>query len=143
MPRACPPRPILPPPFSSGPTSTLTANSLPLYKDAIQLAGSVSYNSSTGTTTLAPAAALECDTIYVAMITTEVTDLWGHHLIIDYEWTFITLPFEVSTVNPAKDTKNVPVNTSVTATFSAPIKESTLTSSSFTLLKGTTPVTGS
>jgi hypothetical protein len=54
-----------------------------------------------------------------------------------------TTPPAVSSANPANNQTNVAVNSSVTATFSEAVDPATVTTSSFTLKKGSTPVAGS
>lgn len=53
-----------------------------------------------------------------------------------------TTPPTVLSTNPPNTSTNVPVYSSVTVTFSEAIDPSTLTSTSFTLMDGTTPVSG-
>ncbi len=54
-----------------------------------------------------------------------------------------TTPPTVSSTSPADDATGVAVTTTVTATFSEAMNASTITTDSFTLLIGSTPVSGS
>ena len=107
--------------------------------------GTVTYAGITATFT--PDADLTPDTEYTATITTAVEDLAGNTLAVNYVWTFTTgeapdttLPI-ISSVHPENLDTDVPINTSVTATFSEPMNPLSITTASFTLA-GLAPVTG-
>lgn len=53
----------------------------------------------------------------------------------------ITVP-TVSSVAPADLAPNIAINTNIAATFSEPMNSSTINSTTFTLMQGTTPITG-
>jgi hypothetical protein len=78
-----------------------------------------------------------------------VTDLAGNALADDHVWSFITgtipdtTPPTVSLVKPADLATDVPVNKKLAATFSETMDPLTVTTATFTLLDGTTPVSGS
>ena len=98
--------------------------------------------------TLTPNSALADSTTYTARISALATDVAGNHLAQDYIWSFTTgvtpdtTPPTVTATVPAMSAINVAQNAFLTATFSEPISAATITSSSFTLGSGTTPVTG-
>ena len=108
-------------------------------KDAANnpVTGTVSYQGTTATFT--PSAHLAFSTTYTATITTGVTDLAGNHLIGAYSWNFTTgvapdtTPPTVLMTTPAKGATGVPVNTTVTATFSEVMVASSLNTTTFTV----------
>ena len=69
----------------------------------------------------------------------------GNALQADYVWVFSTgttvLPVVIAT-SPLNLATNVVLNKTITATFSVPMDQSTITGTSFTLKNGTTPVLG-
>jgi len=111
------------------------------------VAGSVTYDAGSRTATFTPIAPLAHATAYTATITTGARDAAGNGCAYDHVWTFTTAPdiaspSVVSTI-PAADATAVPVNRSVTATFSEPMDEATIDESTFTLSGGGGPVAGS
>jgi hypothetical protein len=107
------------------------------------VAGAVTYSGNTATFT--PTTILANSTLFTATITTGAKDPSGAALAANFVWTFTTAPAPtvVSTV-PLPGAVNVAENTTVTATFSAPMDATTITASTFTLTgPGTTAVTGS
>jgi ketosteroid isomerase-like protein len=109
---------------------------------ATPVAGTVTYAGSTATFT--PAADLLNSTLYTATITTGAKDANGGALALNYVWTFTTAPppTVLSTI-PANLATLVPVNTTVSATFSAAMDPTTITGTTFTLTgPGVTPVAG-
>src|SRR5580765_638086 len=91
------------------------------------------------TATFAPSVALAGDTNYTATITTGVQDAAGNALAANLAWTFTTAaapdttPPTVSAMSPASGATGVALNSPVSATFSEPMTNSTLTNASFTL----------
>jgi len=103
------------------------------------VAGLVAYATIGNTVTLTPAADLAPSTLYTAAITTAATDLAGNALASNYVWTFstgttpdTTKPQVVSTV-PLSAAATVPVNQSVSATFSEAMDPLTITTTTFQL----------
>jgi len=107
------------------------------------VAGIVSYTDSTASFT--PTGGFLPNTTYIARITTAAKDLYGNHVQTDYVWTFSTgatvVPTVIST-NPVNNAINVPLTQKVNATFSLPMDPTTISSASFILKQGLTPVTG-
>jgi hypothetical protein len=110
-------------------------------KGVMSIAGIVSYSSTTAY--FAPSSALTPNTDYTGTIKSSVKDLMGNAIQADYKWTFTTgsLPTVIS-ADPANNATSVVLNKTVTATFSVPMDPLTLTSTTFTLKQGVTPVFG-
>ncbi len=89
--------------------------------------------------TFSPAANLLPSTVYTATITTGVTDLSGNALAVNKVWTFTTgvtadtTPPTVLSTDPAASATGVPLNKTVSATFSEAMDASTITSGTFQL----------
>jgi hypothetical protein len=122
------------------------ATTFTIMQGTTPVAGTVAYAYTTATFT--PAGNLAVSTLYTATITTGAKDLAGNALPSTYLWSFMTgttsdstLP-TVASVNPANLATDVPINRKITATFSEVMDPLTLTTSTFTLAQGTTPVTG-
>ena len=117
----------------NGTTFTLTG------PGATAVAGQVVYASVGNTATFTPTANLAANTLYTATITTGAQDLAGNALAANYVWSFTTgaapnttQPVIVSTI-PVNGATAVPLNQSISATFSEAMNPLTITSSSFTL----------
>jgi hypothetical protein len=100
------------------------------------------------TATFSPISVLAPGTEYTATITAGAADLSGNALAGDYVWTFTTgeiadsvAPTVVST-DPIDGAIGVPVNKTITATFSEAMDPLTVSTATFTLEQGTTPVSG-
>jgi hypothetical protein len=113
---------------------------------ATPVSGLVAYAAVGNTLTFTPAANLAPSTTFTATITTGAQDLAGIGLANKYVWTFTTgaavvvvSPELVSTV-PANAATGVPLNQAVSATFSEAMNPLTLTSATFQLMQGATPV---
>ena len=113
--------------------------------DGTAVKGKVAYSGTTATFT--PASPLSPNTTYTGRITTGVKDVDGNALQQDYVWTFSTgliiVPTVIST-DPADLATNVPLNKTITATFSVLMDPSTIISpaTTFTLKQGTTVIAG-
>lgn len=107
------------------------------------VAGTVNYSGTTATFT--SSASLTPATLYTATITTGVKDLASNAMNSDYSWTFQTVlppaPIVLST-SPVPYAYAAPLNSAITATFSTPLDPATVTGTSFTLMGGTAPVSG-
>jgi len=102
-------------------TFTLAASSGGLVR------ASVSYDSSTDTATLTPAAALAYNTTYTATVS-GAENLSGVAMSAPVSWSFTTdvAPPSVTSESPASGTANVNVSRTVTATFSEAVQVSTI-----------------
>lgn len=128
-------------------STTITSATFTLTQGANPVAGTVSYSSNPGAT-FNPDADLLPNTTYTATITTGAEDLAGNGLDEGYVWSFTTgaapdvTPPTVTATVPADAAVNVSVNAVITATFSEPLSPATVTTASFLVLRGITPVTG-
>jgi len=138
--------------------ATVNVNSFTLWQGTSPVPHTVSYYGNTAI--LNPSTDLAKNTMYTAKISTDVADLSGNHLLNDFSFSFTTgladtiAPAVVSTIpsfltvdpsnpdNPFGAATNVPVNDAITAYFSEGMDPSTINSNTFTLMQGTTPVTG-
>ncbi|MDD5224148.1 MAG: Ig-like domain-containing protein, partial [bacterium] len=95
-----------------------------------------------------PTGNLDPNTLYTVTLETGVTDLAGNALASAYVWSFTTgtipdtIPPTVAIVDPANLATNVPINKKIAATFSETMDPLTLTTATFTVKQGTTPVSG-
>ena len=108
--------------------------------------GTVTYTGVTATFT--PASNLAYSTTYTAAIGAGVKDAAGNAMAAAYTWTFTTgtapdttAPV-VSSTSPADAATGVALNSSVNAVFSEVMSAATLTTATFTLKQGATPVSG-
>jgi hypothetical protein len=92
-----------------------------------------------------PDSKLEANTTYTATVVSSVKDLTGNALQVNYVWTFSTgstLSPTVISTDPANNATGVFLNKTVTATFNQPMDPLTITATTFTIMQGATPVTG-
>lgn len=107
------------------------------------ITGAVTYSGTTATFT--PSSFLKPNTTYVGRIKTGVKDVMGNALQTDYVWTFSTGMLIVPTVittDPANNAINVPLNKTITATFSMPMDPLTINNFTFIVNQGTNAVAG-
>jgi len=99
------------------------------------ISGSVSYDNSTNTAKFTPLTNLSVSTTYTFTIKSQVKDTSGQPMPSDYVITFTTQAPgpQVLSTNPANGATNVPVTTTISATFDKDIDTSTLSTSTFTL----------
>ncbi len=125
---------------------TLSEASFTLLAGTTPVSGTVSYSGITAT--FDPAATLAGETVYTATIHSTATDLAGNRLAADYVWTFTTGTApdttrpQVTSTSPANQTADVPLNAHVSATFSEAMDALTISTASFTVLAGSTPISG-
>jgi hypothetical protein len=122
---------------------TITSANITLKKasDNTPVAGNVNFYGTTAIFT--PLANLAYITQYTATVNDQVTDLAGNPLAEPYSWSFTTsnvpdtLAPTVSFTDPSRNEENVAINKSISATFSEPMKEATITTATFTLMMTT------
>lgn len=106
--------------------------------------GVVNYDPESRKATFAPIPGLIASTTYTATITAGATDAGGNPLAGDYSWSFATAgpPTVVSTA-PAGGASEVPVESTIIATFSEMMNPATINAATFTLVDAaSSPVTG-
>jgi hypothetical protein len=115
---------------------------------ATPVAGAITYDTINNIATFAPASNLASNTLFTATITTRVTNLSGTAMANNFVWSFTTgatpdttAPTVIFT-NPANAATGVPVSQKIAATFSEAMDSSTITTTTFTLAQGTTPISG-
>ena len=126
--------------------ATLTANTFTLQQGNTPVSGSVTLASYSSTFT--PAVALTPNTLYTATITTGAKDLDGNALANPYVWSFTTAtapdiipPWVTGTIN-VNGATNVSINTKIGAFFTEVMDPLTVTTATFTVMQGTTPISG-
>ena len=115
-------------------------------KGGAPVAGLVTY---TGVSAVfAPTTNLASSTTYTATITTGAKDLAGNALASDYVWSWTTgvapdtTPPTVSLTVPARGATSVALNQAIAAAFSEAMNPLTISTATFTLMRGSTAVTG-
>ena len=126
--------------------STITGSTFILTQGTAPISGFVSYSGSTAI--FAPASNLAPNTAYTATITTGAKDLASNALASNYVWSFTTgavalvTPPTVDSTDPANAATSVALNQKVAAVFSRAMDASTITTATFALAQGSTPVSG-
>ena len=123
--------------------STLDGNTFLMMGIGAPVTGEVSYSGTTAIFT--PSSPLSPGTLYTVAIVDDVQSASGIPLANDHIWTFSTASGDTPTVvsiDPAHNEADVPLNKTITATFSEQINPSTLDGTSFLLLEGTEEVSG-
>src|ERR1051326_358647 len=126
--------------------STISTTNFTLMQGVTPVSGVVTYVGTTAT--FAPASVLTASTAYTATVTTGVKDLAGNALASNFTWSFttgaapdVTAP-TVTITDPQNAATAVAFNKNIAATFSEAIDPLTISTTSFTLKQGTTPVAG-
>ncbi len=126
--------------------STIDGSTFYLMQGATPVAGNVTYNGVTAV--FAPSSDLAVSTVYNVTITTGAEDISGNALVSNHTWSFttgttadVTAPTVTLTV-PAIVATDVAVDGTITATFSEGVDPFTVSTTTFTLKKGTTAVEG-
>ncbi|MBA3457223.1 MAG: Ig-like domain-containing protein [Deltaproteobacteria bacterium] len=116
-----------------------------LERDGIQVSGTVGYTPTIDNASFTPDSPLVSGTFYTATLTTGIEDLAGNSLEKDVQWSFTTggdvTPPMVVMRSPAVDMTGVDVGASVVVDFDEHVFG--VSSSSFTLSAGATPIAGS
>ena len=118
-------------------TSTFNPDTFSLRNNGNNVEGAITANGAVVTFT--PSANLAYSTTYTATITTGVKDLAGNAMTENYTWAFVTgaapdtTPPTVIGVSPGIGATNVPITSTITATFSELMDTSTVNSSTFML----------
>src|SRR6185503_1555060 len=126
--------------------ATISTTTFTLKQGATPVAGTVTYVGTTATFT--PASALANATTYNIAITTGVKDLAGNALASSFGSSFTTAAATdttaptVSSRVPANAATGVAINQSLSATFSEAMDPATISTTTFTLNQGATPVAG-
>src|SRR5271157_4131062 len=125
---------------------TINTTTFTLLQGITPVSGTVTY--SVVTAVFTPASILAASTTYTAAITTGAKDPAGNALAVNKVWTFTTgaaldtTPPTVSSTIPANAATGVAVNTALAAIFSKAMDPLTITTATFTLTQGVTPVSG-
>jgi hypothetical protein len=126
--------------------TTITAATFTLMQGTTPVPGFVSYS---GTTAIfAPSGNLTPNTVYTVTITTGAKDLTGNALVNNYVWSFtsgsavVVIPPAVSSTDPINAATGVALNQKIAATFTKSMDASTITTATFTLMQGTSFVSG-
>ena len=127
-------------------SATITTATFTLMQGSSFVSGTVSYVGTTAT--FAPTSYLTPNTLYIGTITTMAKSIAGSQMASNYVWSFTTgltaaiVPPTVSSTDPLNAASGIPINQKIAATFSVAMDASTITTSTYTLLQGTTPVPG-
>ncbi len=123
---------------------TITTTTFTLMDGVTPVLGAVNYSGTTATFT--PTVALSAGKTYTTTITTGAKNIAGTAIGSNYVWTFSTgaviIPTVIST-DPLDLATGVALNKAISATFSVLMDNSTITTSTFTVMDGVTPVLGS
>ena len=133
--------------FSEGmDPSTINTNTFTLMQGTTPVAGTVTFDGYE-TAVFTPSADLMPNTQYTATITTCAACLGGNTLPQNFVWEFTTgpaqttVPMVVSTI-PDTAASGVPINSSISATFSEAINPMTINTSTFVVMQGTVVIPG-
>ena len=133
--------------FSEGmDPSTINTNTFTLMQGTTSVAGTVTFDGYE-TAVFTPSADLMPNTQYTATITTGATCLGGNTLPQNFVWEFTTgpaqttVPMVVSTI-PDSNASSVPINSSISATFSEAVNPMTINTSTFMVMQGTVLIPG-
>ncbi|NEW82497.1 MAG: DUF3494 domain-containing protein [Mariniphaga sp.] len=120
---------------------TVSKTTFSLKMGTSAIAGAVTYSGSTAVFT--PTISFIPNTVYTATITSAVKNVAGLPLVNDYVWSFTTgIAPTVTATDPISNAIGVILTKTVTANFSVAMDPLTLSTTTFTLKQGTTPVVG-
>ena len=126
--------------------ATITPTSFTLMQGTSAVPGTVTYVGTTAT--FNPTSNLVASASYTATITTAVKDLANKSLAANKVWTFTagtttdTVAPTVTTTTPLNAASGVGISSNIQANFSEVMDANTLTTASFSLMKGSTAVSG-
>ena len=127
-------------------SATLNNTTFIVKKGTTQIAGVISY--SDNTVIFTPVSFLTANTVYTAIITKGAKDPMESALKADYVWSFTTgtssssnQPKVIST-DPTNGATGVALNKNITADFNKVMDAATITTATFKLNQGTTPIAG-
>lgn len=123
--------------------ATLNSSTFTIKQGAVSVNGVVSTDGTT--VSFNPVNNLLYGTTYTAVLTTAVMNSKGKPLSENYVWTFTTnnlRPPTVISTDPANNEANVETNKNISATFSVPMDQATLSTSTFTLKQGSATISG-
>ncbi len=127
--------------------SPLSATTFTLNQGTTLVPGSVATSADGMTATFAPSSALTPNSVFTATVTTGAMSMAGGVLMAKHTWSFTTTAAVVaplvSSTSPAAGATGVTLNSKVSASFSKAMDPLTLTTTTFTLKQGSTPVVGS
>jgi hypothetical protein len=128
--------------------ASLSAATVLVKQGTTPVVGTVAVGTDNLTLTFTPAASLSASTVFTATITAGANGAAGRALASDHTWSFTTgttadttAPV-VSGTNPASGGTGVPINAKVTATFDEAMEPASLTTATFVVSQGATPVAG-
>jgi hypothetical protein len=123
--------------------ATINTSTFTIKQGTTIIGGNVSYSGTTAY--FKSSAALMANTQYTATITTEAKNIQGVALANNYVWTFTTgattAPMVIAT-DPLDNATAIPLNKTISATFSIAIDPQTINDKTFTVKNGTTSLTG-
>ncbi len=126
--------------------ATIDATSFTLRQGVTAIAAGVAYQPASDTAVLTPDVPLLAGLRYTATVTTGAEDASGVALVADHTWSFTTGanddPPMVIATSPLDGAVDASINTRPTATFSKAMAPATLTTLTFTVRQGATPVSG-
>jgi len=122
---------------------SINSTTFTIQKGGSPIAGTVTYTDTTATFT--PAVDLLPNSVYNCTITTGVKSATGISMVADYLWSFTTGTIvgpNVISTDPVNNATAVPLNKTLTATFSMLMDPLTINTSTFTLKQGANAVAG-
>lgn len=125
---------------------TINTSTFTLMQGTTPVVGTMAYSGTTATFT--PSTILAASTTYTATITTGAKDLAGNALAANTVWSYTTSPVPdltpptVTSTNPIDNATGVAGNIVIAINFSKVMDPLTITTSTFTLMQGTTVVAG-
>jgi len=126
----------------------LTTTNFTLTAGTTVMTGTLATSADGTAATLSPSSALPASTLFTAMITTGATSTEGDAIAANNSWTFTTGTTSdasapvVTSETPAANSSSAAINTTISATFSKTMDPLSISAATFTVMQGTTPVTG-